>query len=59
MTYWARQHIRVRGVSLPETASSLIVPLYTLPRSTIGDVLTRHGLSRRYIQDGPSGVSIR
>ena len=30
-----------------------------VPRSTIGDVLTRHGLSRLRDQDGPSGVPIR
>ena len=30
-----------------------------VPRSTIGDVLARHGLSRLRDQDGPSGVPIR
>ncbi len=30
-----------------------------VPRSTIGDVLTRHGLSRLADQDGPSGIPIR
>ncbi len=30
-----------------------------IPRSTIGDVLTRHGLSRLRDQDGPSGIPIR
>ena len=30
-----------------------------VPRSTIGDVLARHGLSRLADQDGPSGIPIR
>ena len=30
-----------------------------VPRSTIGDVLTRHGLSRLADQDGPSAIPIR
>ncbi len=30
-----------------------------VPRSTVGDVLARHGLSRLRDQDGPSGIPIR
>ena len=30
-----------------------------IPRSTIGDVLARHGLSRLHDQDGPTGIPVR
>jgi transposase InsO family protein len=36
-----------------------LAPLVGSPRSTIGDVLTRHGLSRLADTDRPSGVPIR
>jgi transposase InsO family protein len=36
-----------------------LAPIVGIPRSTIGDVLTRHGLSRLRDQDGPSGIPIR
>ena len=36
-----------------------LAPLVGVPRSTIGGVLTRHGLSRLRDQDRPSGVPIR
>lgn len=36
-----------------------LVPLTGVPRSTIGDVLRRHGLSRLADRDRPSGVPIR
>jgi len=36
-----------------------LAPIVAVPRSTIGDVLTRHGLSRLADQDGPSGIPIR
>jgi transposase InsO family protein len=35
-----------------------LAPLVGVPRSTIGDVLTRHGLSRLRDQDGPTGIPI-
>lgn len=36
-----------------------LAPLLGIPRSTIGDVLERHGLSRLADSDRPSGVPIR
>jgi transposase InsO family protein len=36
-----------------------LAPIVGVPRSTIGDVLSRHGLSRLADQDGPTGVPIR
>lgn len=36
-----------------------LVPITGVPRSTIGDVLRRHGLSRLADRDRPSGVPIR
>jgi transposase InsO family protein len=36
-----------------------LAPIVGVPRSTIGDVLTRHGLSRLRDQDGPTGIPIR
>jgi transposase InsO family protein len=36
-----------------------LAPIVGVPRSTIGDVLTRHGLSRLADQDGPTGIPIR
>ena len=36
-----------------------LAPIVGIPRSTIGDVLTRHGLSRLRDQDGPTGIPIR
>jgi transposase InsO family protein len=36
-----------------------LAPIVGVPRSTIGDVLTRHGLSRLSDQDGPTGIPIR
>ena len=36
-----------------------LAPLVGVPRSTIGDVLRRHGLSRLRDQDGPTGIPIR
>ena len=36
-----------------------LAPLTGIPRSTIGDVLRRHGLSRLRDQDGPTGIPIR
>jgi len=36
-----------------------LAPIVGVPRSTIGDVLARHGLSRLRDQDGPTGISIR
>jgi transposase InsO family protein len=36
-----------------------LAPIVGLSRSTIGDVLTRHGLSRLRDQDGPTGIPIR
>jgi transposase len=33
-----------------------LAPIVGVPRSTIGDVLTRHGLSRLADQDGPTGI---
>jgi len=36
-----------------------LAPLTGVPRSTIGDVLRRHGLSRLRDQDGPTGIPIR
>lgn len=36
-----------------------LAPLVGVPRSTIGDVLRRHGLSRLADQDGPTGIPIR
>ena len=36
-----------------------LAPLVDVPRSTIGDVLLRHGLSRLRDQDGPTGIPIR
>ena len=36
-----------------------LAPIVGIPRSTIGDVLARHGLSRLADQDGPSGIPIR
>jgi transposase InsO family protein len=36
-----------------------LAPIVGVPRSTIGDVLARHGLSRLADQDGPSGIPIR
>jgi transposase-like protein len=36
-----------------------LAPLTGVPRSTIGDVLLRHGLSRLRDQDGPTGIPIR
>jgi transposase InsO family protein len=36
-----------------------LTPIVGVPRSTIGDVLTRHGLSRLADQDGPTGIPIR
>jgi transposase InsO family protein len=36
-----------------------LAPIVGMPRSTIGDVLTRHGLSRLRDQDGPTGIPIR
>jgi transposase InsO family protein len=35
-----------------------LAPIVGVPRSTIGDVLVRHGLSRLRDQDGPSGIPI-
>jgi len=34
-------------------------PIGGAPRSTIGDVLARRGLSRLRYQDGPTGILIR
>ena len=36
-----------------------LAPIVGVPRSTVGDVLTRHGLSRLADQDGPTGIPIR
>ena len=36
-----------------------LAPIVGVPRSTIGDVLARHGLSRLRDQDRPTGVPIR
>ena len=36
-----------------------LAPITGVPRSTIGDVLARHGLSRLRDQDGPTGIPIR
>ena len=36
-----------------------LAPLVGIPRSTIGDVLARHGLSRLRDQDRPTGIPIR
>jgi len=36
-----------------------LAPIVGVPRSTIGDVLARHGLSRLRDQDGPSGIPVR
>ena len=36
-----------------------LAPLVGVPRSTIGDVLNRHGLSRLRDQEGPTGIPIR
>jgi transposase InsO family protein len=36
-----------------------LAPLVEVPRSTIGDVLHRHGLSRLRDQDGPTGIPVR
>jgi transposase InsO family protein len=36
-----------------------LAPLVDVSRSTIGDVLLRHGLSRLRDQDGPTGIPIR
>jgi transposase InsO family protein len=36
-----------------------LAPIVGIPRSTIGDVLARHGLSRLADQDGPSAIPIR
>jgi transposase InsO family protein len=36
-----------------------LAPLTGVPRSTIGDVLARHGLSRLRDQDRPTGIPIR
>ena len=36
-----------------------LAPLTGVPRSTIGDVLARRGLSRLADQDGPTGIPIR
>jgi transposase InsO family protein len=36
-----------------------LAPIVGIPRSTIGDVLRRHGLSRLRDQDGPTGIPIR
>jgi hypothetical protein len=36
-----------------------LAPIVGVPRSTIGDILARHGLSRLADQDGPTGVPIR
>ena len=36
-----------------------LAPLVGVPRSTIGDVLARHGLSRLRDQDGPTGIPVR
>ncbi len=36
-----------------------LAPIVGVPRSTIGDVLTRHGLSRLRDQDGPTGIPVR
>lgn len=36
-----------------------LAPIVGVPRSTIGDVLVRHGLSRLRDQDGPTGVPVR
>ncbi|MGO9178395.1 MAG: hypothetical protein ACLQBX_11195 [Candidatus Limnocylindrales bacterium] len=36
-----------------------LAPIVGVPRSTIGDVLARHGLSRRHDQDRPTGIPIR
>jgi transposase InsO family protein len=36
-----------------------LAPIVGVPRSTVGDVLTRHGLSRLADPDGPSGIPIR
>ncbi len=36
-----------------------LAPMVGIPRSTIGDVLTRHGLSRLRDQDGSTGIPIR
>jgi transposase InsO family protein len=36
-----------------------LAPIVGVPRSTIGDVLLRHGLSRLRDQDGPTGIPVR
>lgn len=36
-----------------------LAPIVGVPRSTIGDVLVRHGLSRLRDQDGPTGIPVR
>jgi transposase InsO family protein len=36
-----------------------LAPITGVPRSTIGDVLVRHGLSRLRDQDGPTGIPVR
>jgi transposase len=36
-----------------------LAPIVGVPRSTIGDVLARHGLSRLADQDGPTGIPVR
>jgi transposase InsO family protein len=36
-----------------------LAPIVDVPRSTIGDVLARHGLSRLRDQDGPTGIPVR
>ena len=36
-----------------------LAPIVGVPRSTIGDVLARHGLSRLRDQDCPSGIPVR
>jgi transposase InsO family protein len=36
-----------------------LAPIVGVPRSTIGDILVRHGLSRLADQDGPTGIPIR
>ena len=36
-----------------------LAPIVGVPRSTIGDVLARHGLSRLRDQDGPTGIPVR
>jgi transposase InsO family protein len=43
----------------PRFGPHRLAPIVGVPRSTIGDILVRHGLSRLADQDGPTGIPIR